>query len=242
VVTYALIGVCAVVFVLSPVSGLVAPRGSLLAQTCTQDIYFARWGVIPAELWRGPLAGTALGLPPGCGPPAHAAKSPLLSVLTALFVHGSWLHLMGNMLFLYVFGAGVEERLGPVHYAAFYLLAGCLATYGFAAVNAGSTQTLVGASGAIAGVLGAYLYLHPKARVTSIFPFLFFLPLRFPAWMVLGFWFVLQWLAARTAQTGPGVAYAAHIAGFTFGFLCAAACYRDRCKRDRCNGVDGVDG
>jgi membrane associated rhomboid family serine protease len=228
VVTYGLIGVCAVVFVLSPVSGLVPPRGSILAQMCTQGVYFARWGVIPAELWHGPLPGTALDLPTGCGTLPHLAKSPFFSVLTALFVHGAWLHLLGNMLFLYVFGAGVEERLGPVRYAAFYLLTGYLATYGFALVNAGSTQTLVGASGAIAGVLGAYMYLHPRARVTSIFPFLLFLPLRFPAWLVLGFWFVLQWLAARTSQSGPGVAYVAHIAGFAFGFLCTAACYRDR--------------
>ncbi|MCQ4081582.1 rhomboid family intramembrane serine protease [Streptomyces sp. RB6PN25] len=230
VVTYGLIGVCTVVFALSPVSGLVPSRGSPLAQSCAQAIYFDRWGVIPAELWHGLLTGSALGLPRGCDTPPHLAKSPFLSVLTALFVHGSWLHLMGNMLFLYVFGAGVEQRLGPVRYAAFYLLAGYLATYGYAVANAGSTQTLVGASGAIAGVLGAYLYLHPRAQVTSVFPFLFFLPLRFPAWLVLGFWFVLQWLAARTTQTGPGVAYVAHITGFAFGFLCAAACYRQRSK------------
>jgi membrane associated rhomboid family serine protease len=228
VVTYGLIGVCAVVFVLSPVSGLVPSRGSVFAQTCMQGTYFDRWGVIPAVLWHGSLAGTAPGLPPGCSSPPHLVTSPFLSVLTALFVHGSWLHLLGNMLFLYIFGAGVEERLGPVRYAAFYLLAGYLATFGYAIVNASSTQTLVGASGAIAGVLGAYLYLHPQARVTSIFPFLLFLPLRFPAWLVLGFWFVLQWLAARTGQSGPGVAYVAHITGFAFGFLCAVACYRGR--------------
>jgi membrane associated rhomboid family serine protease len=230
VVTYALIGVCALVFVLSPASGLMPPHGPILPQMCTEGIYFARWGVIPVELWHGPLPEASLGLPTGCGILPHFAKSPFLSVLTALFVHGNWLHLLGNMLFLYVFGAGVEERLGPVRYAAFYLLAGYLATYGFAFVNADSTQTLVGASGAIAGILGAYLYIHPKAQVTSIFPFLFFLPLRFPAWLVLGFWFVLQWLAARTGQTSPGVAYVAHITGFAFGFLCTAAYYRGRSK------------
>ncbi len=124
----------------------------------------------------------------------------------------------------------MEERLGRVRFALFYLASGYVATYGYALGHPTSTQTLVGASGAIAGVLGGYLFLRPKARVTSLLPFLFFLPLRFPAWLVLGFWFVLQWLAARTQQTGPGVAYLAHVVGFTFGFLCTAAVYRQRSK------------
>src|SRR6185312_3854847 len=117
-------------------------------------------------------------------------------------------------LFLYVFGDNVENRMGRVRYLLFYLSAGYLATYGYALAHAGSAQTLVGASGAISGVLGSYLYLCPKARVTSLFPFLFFLPLRFPAWIVLIFWFVLQGLAGEIQQTGPGVAYLAHITGF----------------------------
>ena len=91
-----------------------------------------------------------------------------------------------------------------------------------------SEQTLVGASGAISGVLGAFLYLFPRSRVTSLFPFLLFLPLRFPAWIVLVFWFVLQWLAARAAGAGPGVAYLAHVVGFAVGFLYAWGRYRRR--------------
>ncbi len=154
----------------------------------------------------------------------------MLSVLTALFVHGGWLHLLGNLLFLQVFGPDVEERMGRARFALFYLAAGVVATYGYALGHAGSAQTLVGASGAIAGVLGAYLFLSPKARVTSLFPFLLFLPLRLPAWVLLGFWFVLQWLATRTDGTGPGTAYLAHVIGFTFGFLCAAAACRERSK------------
>lgn len=230
VVTYCVMGLCTFVFLISPVSGLDPAYSGVHAQLCAQTVYFDRWGVIPTELWHGSLPPSALALPPGCHPPAQSFKVPFLSVLTALFTHGGWLHLLGNMLFLYVFGADVEERMGRPVFALFYLVTGYVATYGFALGHAGSTQTLVGASGAIAGVLGAYLFLDPRARVTSLFPFLFFLPLRFPAWLVLGFWFVLQWLAARTDRTGPGIAYLAHVIGFVFGFLCAAAAYRQRSK------------
>ncbi len=227
VATYGVISLCVLVFLAGPLSGI------LPSPLCAQTLYLDRWGVIPAELWHGTLPASALGLPPGCHAPAHLAKTPLLSVLTAMFVHAGWLHLLGNMLFLYVFGAGVEARMGSARFAAFYLAAGYLATYGFALGNAGSTQSLVGASGAISGVLGAYLCLYPRSRVTSLFPFLLFLPLRFPAWLVLGFWFVLQWLAAQAARPGPGIAYLAHLVGFSFGFLCAAACYRGRRQATR---------
>jgi membrane associated rhomboid family serine protease len=228
VVTYTLIGLCVVVFLVGPVSGLLPVYGGGQAQLCAQADYFAHWGVIPSELLHGGIRPQALAWPPGCRPPARLAAVPVLSVVTALFVHGGWLHLLGNMLFLFVFGPDVEESLGRPAFAAFYLAAGFVATYGYALGQADSTQTLVGASGAIAGVLGGYLLLYPRARVTSLFPFLFFLPLRLPAWLVLGFWFALQWLAARTDGTGPGIAYLAHVIGFVFGILCAAAVRRGR--------------
>jgi membrane associated rhomboid family serine protease len=148
-------------------------------------------------------------------------------VLTALFVHGGWTHLLGNVLFLLVFGPAVEDLVGRARFAGFYLASGYVATYGYAMGAAGSTQTLIGASGAIAGVLGAFLFLYPRARVTSLLPFLLFLPLRLPAWLVLGSWFALQWFASRSPSAGPGVAYLAHVIGFAFGFLCAAGAYRD---------------
>lgn len=202
VVTYGAIGLCCLIFAVGPLSGLKPVHGTDDILLAVQSAYFERWGVIPSELLRG-------------------APSALVTPLTALFVHGSWLHLLGNMLFLFVFGVMAEERMGRIRFALFYLGCGYLALVTYAVAHADSDQTLVGASGAISGVLGAFLYLFPRARVTSLFPFLFFLPLRFPAWIVLIFWFVLQWLAARSAGSGPGVAYLAHVAGFCAGFLFA---------------------
>lgn len=212
VVTHALIAGCCVVFVLSPASGLDPVYGTGDQLLANATAYFRRWGVVPDELFTG-------GLPGGGG-------RALLAPLTALFVHGSWLHLMGNMLFLYVFGKMTEQRMGRVGFLCFYVAAGYLALAAYAAANASSDQTLVGASGAISAVLGAFMCLFPKARVTSLFPFLLFLPLRFPAWIVLMFWFALQWLAAHRAQSGPGVAYLAHVVGFSAGFLYAWVRYR----------------
>ncbi|MGW5862675.1 rhomboid family intramembrane serine protease [Streptomyces sp. NPDC055239] len=201
-VTYGLIAVCCLVFLISPMSGFNPTYGTGDKLIAAQQAYFERWGVVPSELFSGALR-------------------PVLAPATALFVHGSWLHLLGNMLFLFVFGAMAEERMGHFQFALFYLCCGYLALFAYALAHASSDQTLVGASGAISAVLGAFLRLFPKARVTSLFPFLFFLPLRFPAWVVLPFWVALQWLAALQGGQGPGVAYLAHIVGFSLGFLYA---------------------
>ncbi|MED7827998.1 rhomboid family intramembrane serine protease [Streptomyces chiangmaiensis] len=200
--TYGLIVLCCLIFVIGPAAGLNPAYGTGDALLAAQRSYFVRWGVVPEELFSG-------------------APRAALTPATALFVHGSWVHLLGNMLFLYVFGAMAEERMGHLEFALFYLGCGYLALLGYAAANAESAQTLVGASGAISAVLGAFLFLFPKARVTSLFPFLLFLPLRFPAWVVLPFWASLQWMAAGRAAQGPGVAYLAHLVGFTLGFLYA---------------------
>jgi membrane associated rhomboid family serine protease len=153
--------------------------------------------------------------------PAPYDKSPFVSVLTAMFLHGGWLHLLGNMLFLWVFGNNVEDRLRRLPFLGFYLLCGYAATYGFALFERGSSEPLVGASGAIAGVLGAYLVLFPRARVLSLLTFFFFLPVRLPAWVVLGSWFLLQYLYFRGSglAEGSGVAYGAHVIGFLVGAL-----------------------
>ncbi|WSQ08498.1 rhomboid family intramembrane serine protease [Streptomyces sp. NBC_01231] len=198
-VTYGLIALCCLLFLIGPAAGLNPAYGSGDTLLTAQRAYFHRWGVLPTELFEGS---------------PRAALTPA----TALFVHGSWVHLLGNMLFLYVFGVMTEERMGHVQFTLFYVGCGYLALLGYAAANADSEQSLVGASGAISAVLGAFLYLFPGARVTSLLPFLFFLPLRFPAWVVLPFWAALQWLAAGQAAGGPGVAYLAHLVGFGLGF------------------------
>jgi membrane associated rhomboid family serine protease len=212
--TYGLIALCCLIFVLSPASGLTPAYGTGDAMLAAQRAYFRRWGVVPAELFDG-------------------AARDALTPATALFVHGSWVHLLGNMLFLFVFGAMTEERMGRVQFTLFYAGCGYLALLGYAAANAASEQSLVGASGAISAVLGAFLYLFPRARVTSLLPFLFFLPLRFPAWVVLPCWAALQWLAAGRASDGPGVAYLAHLVGFGLGFGYAWARYGSRRGRRR---------
>jgi membrane associated rhomboid family serine protease len=224
-VTYTLIGLCVLAFLIGPASGLDPLYGAGHDRVCAQAGYFARWGAIPSQLWHGTPPPGAL-LPAGCPPAGTRGAFPPLSVLTALFVHGGWTHLVGNMLFLFVFGPAVEDRMGRARYAVFYLVGGYAATYGYAFEAAGSGQPLIGASGAIAAVLGAFLFLCPRTRVTIVLPFLLFLPLRFPAWLVLGSWFAVQWFASRAAAAEPGVAYLAHVIGFAFGFLCAAAAYR----------------
>ena len=199
------------------------------ASTCRQLAFLDEWAAKPAEVIGNDAedvaaTGAVAPAPPGqvaCvtqSPPPYD-KEPALSVLTAMFLHGGWLHLAGNMLFLFVFGNNVEDRLGRLRFLAFYLLCGYAATYVFALFFAGSSQPLVGASGAIAGVLGAYLVLFPTARVWSLLTFLFFLPVRLPAWLVLGSWFVLQYLYARGAglSEATGTAYLAHVVGFVVG-------------------------
>ncbi len=226
VVTYLLLFVNVAVFLLSPLASHVV--GSTSAQQeCRQVAFLDQYAAKPDELLHNrqePIGATGQvgvqGVRVGCvvqqPPPFH--KTPFLSVLTAMFLHGGWLHLLGNMLFLYVFGNNVEDRLGRLRFLGFYLFCGYVATYGFAFFQPHSTQSLVGASGAIAGVLGAYLVMFPRARVLSLLTFLFFLPVRLPAWVVLGGWFALQYLYFRGAGVATGgVAYGAHVVGFLVG-------------------------
>jgi membrane associated rhomboid family serine protease len=223
VVTYLLIAVNVVVFLLEPIA--MAPLGAVRgAQACRQERFFEHWGATPRELVHNEAPDSVVLAPVrgGClvGPPDYR-KTPFVSALTAMFLHGGWLHLLGNMLFLYVFGNNVEDRLGRLRFLLWYLVFGVVAAYAFAVTVPSSTAVMVGASGAIAGVLGAYLVLFPRAKVWSLVPFFFFLPARLPAWLVLGSWFVLQWVYASGAgvTTGSGVAYFAHVAGFVLGLL-----------------------
>jgi membrane associated rhomboid family serine protease len=199
VVTVALIIACSLVF--------------LWQQTLSEHEQIAvvyEYGVIPAVLF-------------------HKAELPeelrviasQWSVLTSMFLHGGWLHLIGNMLYLWIFGNNVEDAMGHVRFIVFYLLCGTAAALFQSWHDPLSDTPMIGASGAIAGVLGAYLLLHPRARVLVLIPLgLFSQLLRIPAWIVLLVWIVLQFfLGAAATPTEGGVAYWAHVGGFAAGLV-----------------------
>ncbi len=149
---------------------------------------------------------------------------PWWTIFTAMFMHAGFVHLAGNMLYLWIFGNNIEDIMGPVRYLCFYLLCGVIATLTHIFMNPASTLPSLGASGAIAGVLGAYLVKFPRAQVDScLFLFVFVTVVRLPAMVVLAFWFILQFfqgVAALTkTQQSAGVAFWAHIGGFVAGMI-----------------------
>ncbi len=156
----------------------------------------------------------------------NSATSAWLTLVTSMFLHGGLLHLAGNMLFLWIFGANVEDAMSRWRYVLFYLLGGLAAIGLQIAIDAGSTVPTVGASGAIAAVLGGYILLYPRARVvTIVFVILLFTLIELPAWLLLGLWFFEQAIVGAAQVANPtgggsgGVAYFAHIGGFVFGLL-----------------------
>jgi membrane associated rhomboid family serine protease len=160
------------------------------------------------------------------GTVAHTPGGPStwLTLFTSMFLHGGILHLLGNMLFLWIFGATVEDSMARWRYALFYLAGGLAAVLLQVGFSPGSTAPTVGASGAIAAVLGGYILLYPRAKVVAlVFVIFFFAPIELPAWLMLGFWFVEQALFAAASLGSPngggGVAYVAHVGGFVFGLL-----------------------
>lgn len=145
----------------------------------------------------------------------------VVSWVSFMFLHGGFLHLLGNMWSLYIFGDNVEDRLGHFRYLVFYLLCGLLSGLSHLVFNLHSTVPTIGASGAIAGVMGAYFILHPNARILTLIPIVF-IPwfIEIPAYIFLGFWFVLQFIqAAGSSGIGGGIAWWAHIGGFVFGII-----------------------
>ncbi len=145
----------------------------------------------------------------------------LVALVTFMFLHGGFLHLLGNMWFLYIFGDNVEDRLGPMRYILFYLLCGLISGISHIVLNAHSTAPTIGASGAVAGVMGAYFLLHPRARILTLIPIII-IPwfVEIPAFFFLGFWFVIQVLNASTASgSAGGIAWWAHIGGFACGMV-----------------------
>jgi membrane associated rhomboid family serine protease len=153
--------------------------------------------------------------------------SPLaafIPMLTSMFLHGSWLHIIGNMWALWIFGDNIEDHLGHFTYLIFYLVCGLAAGVAHILLNVGSNVPTVGASGAIAGVMGAYFVLYPKARVLTIVPLIvFFTFWRLPAWVVLGYWFLIQFLSGAATSIGEsgggGIAFWAHVGGFVAGII-----------------------
>jgi membrane associated rhomboid family serine protease len=160
-----------------------------------------------------------------CGAEGFAAreffpdKNIWLSVLFSMFLHGSLFHIAGNMLFLWIFGNNVEDYLGKIGFILFYLLAGAVATFSHVLYDPSSLTPVIGASGAIAGVMGMYLVLWPHARVIALVPFLAFIPLPIPAGIILVVWFAMQFLTGDDS----GVAWVAHVGGFATGALIGMA-------------------
>jgi len=186
------------------------------------DRFICTYGFQPAEFF-DTIEGTA---PRG----AQSAAAVVLTLVTALFLHAGWLHILGNLLFLWVFGDAVEDRLGHLGYGLFLLVGGAVANIAQGAVDTASIVPTVGASGAVAAVLGAYIWLFPRATVHVVIPFfiLIFIPIPVPAIVMIGIWFAQNFLAGiatinNAAGADASVAWFAHLGGFAFGLLAAAA-------------------
>jgi membrane associated rhomboid family serine protease len=204
IVTWAFIAACFAIFA---VELLVQADGGDEAL----ETFVRAYGAVPSRVSQAIGAGGYL-------------SEATLGLLTSQFLHASWVHLLGNMLYLWIFGNNVEDRLGRPAFALFYLTGGLIAGLSQVAVSPGSDVPLVGASGAIAATLGGYLVLYPAARIEAIvFLGFFYQLMRVPAVIVLGFWFVLQLLdgiaSLGATTTGGGVAFFAHIGGFVFGMV-----------------------
>ncbi len=201
--TIALIAACILVFLWQSSHD---PQG--------MNLIFLRMGVIPALLIGDARADPELGV-----------LLPAATLFTSMFLHGGWMHLIGNMLYLWIFGNNIEDAMGHGRFIVFYLLCGVFAVFAQAIPDPDSIVPMVGASGAISGVLGAYLLLYPNARVLMLVPLGFFTRIMYmPAWVVLALWFGLQLLSSRySAQSGGGVAFGAHIGGFIAGMALVSA-------------------
>ncbi|MCU0237028.1 MAG: rhomboid family intramembrane serine protease [Acidobacteria bacterium] len=189
-----------------------------LAWPSSLDYFVARDGLVPAELVQGHNLDVTVGRDRwGRAVTFPRRVSPPLSLVYSLFMHGSWLHLLGNMLFLWIFGNNIEDRLGRVKFVFFYLLCGIGASLAHVLFNLDSLVPVIGASGAVSGVMGAYLALFPTARVrTLVFVFIFVTTMDIPAAVFLVIWFLFQFLSAGG---GSGIAWLAHVGGFILGFL-----------------------
>jgi rhomboid family protein len=178
------------------------------------NMLIEQFGLIPHDLTRA-IAGV----------PQYPLGANILTILTSMFLHGGWFHILGNLWFLYIFGDNIEDHLGHFPYLIFYLVCGIAAALTDIALSPTSKVPTIGASGAIAGVMGAYILLYPRARVqTLVVLIVFFTFWWLPAWVFLGYWFLIQFIATTVTassahhQTG-GIAFAAHVGGFVTGLI-----------------------
>jgi membrane associated rhomboid family serine protease len=179
-------------------------------------------GLVPGELLRTAVPGSGTALAPGVICIVDPEPS-YITLVTSMFLHGGWFHLIGNMMFLWVFGNNIEDAMGHVRFVFFYLIGGLAAAAAQMAMNPTSTVPMVGASGAVSAVLGAYLLLYPRVPIhTFVFLGLFATTIRLPAYVMLGYWIVLQVLGGLPSLAGMdrgGVAFFAHIGGFAAGLV-----------------------
>jgi len=199
IVTYYLIGICVFIFLIE-----------LSSSSYRTGTFFYSFGLIPSVLLGNNQLSQDLYVIPA-----------FLTIFSSMFVHGGFMHLIGNMLYMWIFADNIEDNLGKIKFLIFYLLCGIGAAMAQVFADTSSQVPMVGASGAIGGVLGAYLINYPNAKVLVLIPFGFFSQLiKIKALYVLGFWFVLQFInSALSSPQGGGVAYAAHIGGFISGII-----------------------
>jgi membrane associated rhomboid family serine protease len=177
-----------------------------------------RYGAIPAEITGNAAGYTSVELGPGIT--CQLGGLTFAAVFTSMFLHGGWLHLIGNMWFLWIFGNNIEDSMGHLRFLLFYVLCGVLAAGAHILSQPASGIPTVGASGAISGVMGAYLLLYPRVRIYTLFIIIFFIRIiPVPAWAILLWWFVIQVISGSTSMAGAGVAFWAHIGGFVAGVL-----------------------
>ncbi len=219
VVTFVLIALNVLAFfLLEPNfgSGRNCAQSDLRCQVADCEItqFFLKWGVVPREVVRGEQLEGEI-----CPGVETIPKSLVVSLFTSMFLHGGFMHLAGNMLFLWVFGNNIEDRLGLVKFIIFYLLTGLAASLAHVFFNPNSIAPTIGASGAISGLMGAYIVLFPRAMVHVLVPVLLFFRFRMRAISVLGIWFVSQFFIGSGQQVGGGVAWVAHVGGFVAGMI-----------------------
>jgi membrane associated rhomboid family serine protease len=200
------------------VNGLVFYHQITLNFAASQRFVF-QWGAIPYQITHGEVLY------------GKSFAPPILTLFSSMFLHGGFLHLIGNMLYLWIFGNNIEDTLGHLRFLLFYLIAGLCAALTQVFSDPQSTTPMIGASGAVAGVLGAYLLLFPRARVlTLMFIFIFIRLIRVPALIVLGVWFLIQILSVSGGMEGS-VAFFAHIGGFLAGLILIKAFQPQKTRR-----------